>query len=132
MERQLTWSEEETFQKGLRIVIIKNMFTQEEIENEVNLKQRSPEIFFRELEIDIKEEVTKIGEIEKIIIWKENKEGTRTDVNPRSGPDDHGPVKQGKPDPDSYHSNNDQRSSSWSNIVNNVKKLYKSRSTTKK
>ena len=74
----------------------------------------------------------KKDELKRRDVWKENKEGTRPDVNPRSGPDDHGPVKQGKPDPDSYHSNNDQRSSSWSNIVNNVKKLYKSRSTTKK
>ena len=35
MERQMTWCEEDDFKMGLKIVILKNMFSQEEVENEV-------------------------------------------------------------------------------------------------
>lgn len=65
VERLFTWNEDEEARKGLRIVILKGVFTMEEVEIEPNKEQ-----FFKDLEEDIKTECTeKLGEIERFVIY---------------------------------------------------------------
>jgi len=60
-----TWNDDEELHKGLKIVIIKGLFSLEEV-----AKEPSAEQFFKELEQDIREECTqKVGEIERLAIY---------------------------------------------------------------
>ena len=60
-----TWNEDDEIKKGLKIVILKGLFSQEEI-----AKEASADNFVKELEIDIRGECeTKIGPIERLVIY---------------------------------------------------------------
>jgi len=66
IERLFTWNEDDTLEKGLRIVIMKNVFKQEELEQEPD-----PNIFIKELEEDIKTECEKkCGPVERIVVYE--------------------------------------------------------------
>ena len=66
IERLFTWSEDEEQQKGLRIVVLKGVFTPEEIS-----KEPDPAQFVKDLEEDIKVECTqKVGEVERIVVYE--------------------------------------------------------------
>eukprot|EP01022_Parablepharisma_sp_SALTPOND_P014368 TRINITY_DN1947_c0_g1_i1.p1 TRINITY_DN1947_c0_g1~~TRINITY_DN1947_c0_g1_i1.p1 ORF type:complete len:498 (-),score=72.93 TRINITY_DN1947_c0_g1_i1:3959-5362(-) len=66
IERLFTWSEDEVLQKGLKIVVMKGVFTLEEVSKDPN-----PEQFFKELEEDIKMECEqKLGEVERIVVYE--------------------------------------------------------------
>ena len=65
IERLLTWNEDEELQKGLKIVILKGLFTKEEV-----AKEESKEKFFKELEEDIRAECAqKVGDIERLVVY---------------------------------------------------------------
>ncbi len=65
IQRLFTWSEDEQLQKGLRIVILKDVFTLEEA-----AKEPDPAQFFKELEEDIRAECeAKLGEVERIVVY---------------------------------------------------------------
>jgi len=66
VERLFTWNEEDEEERGLRIVILKGVFTQEEIESAENKEQ-----FLKEIEEDIKSECTeKLGEIDRLTLYE--------------------------------------------------------------
>jgi HIV Tat-specific factor 1 len=65
VERLFTWNEEEEEERGLRIVVLKGVFTPEEIGNAENKQQ-----FLKEIEEDIRAECTeKLGEIDRLILY---------------------------------------------------------------
>lgn len=68
-EKMLSWNEGgETEDKGLKIVILKHMFTIEESHQDEN--------YFKDLEIDIREECKeKLGIIQRLKIFENNPEG---------------------------------------------------------
>ena len=64
-EKLLSWNEGEDLEdKGLKIVILTNVFTIEEAQQEDG--------YFRELELDIKEECAKLGSIQRMKIFENN------------------------------------------------------------
>lgn len=66
LERLFTWNDDEELQKGLKIIILKGLFTLEEVE-----KEQSKEQFFKELEADIRSECAeKVGEIDRLVIYE--------------------------------------------------------------
>ncbi len=67
IDRMLGWNEEDE-EKGLKIVILKNMFEPSEFLNDPSLRQ--------DLELDIIEECeTNFGQVDKFMIFEENPEG---------------------------------------------------------
>lgn len=68
-EKLLSWNEgEDNDDKGLKIVILTHVFTLEESQQEEN--------YFRDLELDIKDECeTKLGPIQRLKIFENNPQG---------------------------------------------------------
>ena len=67
--KMLSWNEgEDLDDKGLKIVILMNVFTLEESQQEEN--------YFKDLELDIREECqTKVGSIQRMKIFENNPQG---------------------------------------------------------
>lgn len=71
-EKMLSWNEGEeganTVDRGLKIVILTNVFTLEEAQGEEN--------YFKDLEMDIRDECqTKLGPIQRLKIFENNEKG---------------------------------------------------------
>lgn len=70
-EKMLSWNEGEedlSVDRGLKIVILTNVFTLEEAQGEEN--------YFKDLEMDIREECqTKLGPIQRLKIFENNEKG---------------------------------------------------------
>lgn len=65
VERLFTWNEDDENQKGLRIVILKGLFTLEEVDKEENKEQ-----FFKEIEDDIRSECAqKLGPVDRLVVY---------------------------------------------------------------
>lgn len=67
-ERRFAWTEEQANKVGLKIVILKHMFTPQEIKDNPSL--------LSEIEIDVKDEIeSSCGSVQKIEIFHDNPDG---------------------------------------------------------
>lgn len=69
--KDLTWADEEGEEVGLRIVILKGMFTLQEV-----AQADDPDSFYEELQAEVKQECEqKAGEVDKAYVFKNNPDG---------------------------------------------------------
>jgi len=69
--KDLSWADEEGEEVGLRIVVLKGMFTLQEVQ-----EADDPDQFYHELQTEVSQECDeKAGEVEKVFVFKSNPEG---------------------------------------------------------
>mmetsp|Transcript_13656 Transcript_13656/g.9820 ORF Transcript_13656/g.9820 Transcript_13656/m.9820 type:complete len:117 (+) Transcript_13656:1016-1366(+) len=70
MERQMAWEDEDLHDLGLKIVILENIYTPEEVSGE------EAEMFLEELEVELRAEIeASIGPVVKMEFYKNNPAG---------------------------------------------------------